>query len=266
MELIEKLANVDTNYIAIALIVLFFSLEQILNTQFDFKKRPKHLLLENFPFYILFFLGNLVWAIFVVFSIEWLNEKQIGLFYLIELPIWLKLILGVAMIDMVTYWFHRMAHNVPLVWRFHRVHHSDTSMDSSTYFRGHPVEIFLWFGISNIIAAGIFGLDLMTLSLYYVIATPFFVIEHVNLKFPKWLDRTLGLVITTPNLHKVHHEQDEHYTNSNYADIFILWDRIFGTYKYKPTEEINLGLKEFDHPKKQTFWYLLKSPFIDINE
>jgi sterol desaturase/sphingolipid hydroxylase (fatty acid hydroxylase superfamily) len=137
-------------------------------------------------------------------------------------------------------------------------------MDSSTYFRSHPIEILFWFGTSNIIAAGIFGLDLLTLSLYYVIATPFFVIEHVNLKFPVWLDKTLGWVITTPNLHKVHHEQDVNFTNSNYADVFIIWDRLFGTYKYKPVEKINLGLKEFDHPKKQTFWYLLKSPFIDI--
>jgi len=265
MELAEKLSNIDSNYIAIALIVLFFSLEQILNTQFNFKKRPQHLL-QNFPFYIIFFVGNFAWAVFVVWSVEWLNGKQIGLFYYIEIPLWLKLILGVAMIDMVTYWFHRMAHNVPVVWRFHRVHHSDTSMDSSTYFRGHPIEVFFWFGLSNVIAVGIFGLDLLTLSLYYVLATPFFVIEHVNLKFPNWLDKTIGWVITTPNLHKVHHEQDEHYTNSNYADIFILWDRLFGTYKHKPVENINLGLKEFNHPKKQTFWYLFKSPFININK
>jgi len=175
MELIEKLASIDTNYIAIALIVVFFTLEQILTTQFNFQKRPQHLL-QNFPFYIIFFITNFAWAVFVVFSFNWLNERQIGLFHYIDLPVWFKLILGVAMIDLVTYWFHRMAHNVPMVWRFHRVHHSDTSMDSSTYFRGHPVEVFLWFGLSNIVAAGIFGLDLLTLGLYYVIATPFFVI------------------------------------------------------------------------------------------
>lgn len=263
MEIIEKLSSIDTNYIAVALIVLFFSLEQILSTQFNFKQRPQHLL-QNLPFYIIFFIANFAWAILVVYSFEWINARQIGLFHYIELPIWLKLFLGVAMIDLVTYWFHRMAHNVPIVWRFHRVHHSDTTMDSTTYFRGHPIELFFWFGISNIIAAAIFGLDLMTLGLYYVIATPFFVIEHVNLKFPKWLDKTIGWVITTPNLHKVHHEQDEQHTNSNYADIFILWDRIFGTYSYKPVEKINVGLKEFDTPKKQTFWYLFISPFINI--
>jgi sterol desaturase/sphingolipid hydroxylase (fatty acid hydroxylase superfamily) len=172
----------------------------------------------------------------------------------------------VAMIDMVTYWFHRMAHRLPLVWRFHRVHHSDTTMDSSTYFRAHPIELFLWFGTSNIVAAGIFGIDLLTLGAYYLVATPFFIIEHTNLRFPKWLDKTLGWVFTTPNLHKVHHEKDQYYTDSNYADIFILWDRIFGTYKYKPAEELQFGLAEFDDARKQSFLYLLKSPFINIEK
>jgi sterol desaturase/sphingolipid hydroxylase (fatty acid hydroxylase superfamily) len=65
-------------------------------------------------------------------------------------------------------------------------------------------------------------------------------------------------------MHKVHHEQDQFYTDSNYSDIFILWDRLFGTYKYKPTEQISFGLKEFEDEKKQTFWYLLISPFINM--
>jgi sterol desaturase/sphingolipid hydroxylase (fatty acid hydroxylase superfamily) len=157
-----------------------------------------------------------------------------------------------------------MAHKVPLLWRFHRVHHSDTRMDSTTYFRGHPIEIFFWFSISNILAAGLFGLDLLALGFYYFILTPFLIIEHTNLGFPKWLDNTIGLLFVTPNLHKVHHEQDQYYTDSNFADIFILWDRLFGTYKYLPVKNINYGLKEFDEDKKQTFQYLMLSPFIDI--
>jgi sterol desaturase/sphingolipid hydroxylase (fatty acid hydroxylase superfamily) len=215
-------------------------------------------------FQVVFFLGNILWATVTVFSIEWLNKNQVGLFYIVHLPVWVKLILGVAIIDMVTYWFHRTAHKVPLLWRFHRVHHSDTTMDASTNFRAHPVELIFWFGTSNIIAAGIFGLDLLTLGLYFLVATPFFFLEHTNIRFPKWLDKTLGLIFTTPNLHKVHHEQDQYYTDSNFADIFILWDRLFGTYKYKPVDQIKFGLKEFDEEKKQSFWYLIKSPFIKV--
>jgi sterol desaturase/sphingolipid hydroxylase (fatty acid hydroxylase superfamily) len=263
METLNKLLAIDSNYIIIGLVALFFSLEQILDTSIKFNKKAKHLF-HNFLFYVVFFLANLLWAAALVFSMGWLNDNQVGLFYLFQLPVWVKLILGIAIFDFVSYWFHRMAHKVPLLWRFHRVHHSDTRMDSTTYFRGHPIEIFFWFSISNILAAGLFGLDLLALGFYYFILTPFLIIEHTNLGFPKWLDNTIGLLFVTPNLHKVHHEQDQYYTDSNFADIFILWDRLFGTYKYLPVKNINYGLKEFDEDKKQTFQYLMLSPFIDI--
>lgn len=263
MELLNQLLAINFNYIVIGFIVGLYSLEQIMNTQFKFDKRPQHLL-QNLLFQVVFFIGNLLWAIILVYSIEWLNKNHIGLFYLIPVPVWLKLILAVVLFDFVSYWFHRISHNVPLLWRFHRVHHSDTSMDSSTYFRGHPIEIFFWFGVGNIVAAGIFGLDLISLGFYFLVSLPFFFLEHVNLKFPAWIDKTFGLIFTTPNLHKVHHEQDQYYTDSNFSDIFILWDRIFGTYKHKPVEQIKFGLKEFDEAKKQSFWYLMKSPFIHV--
>lgn len=264
MEILNKLLSVDLNYIIIGLMVVFYTLEQLVDTQFKYDKRPQHLL-NNILFLTAFFVGNIFWATVTVFSIEWLNNHEVGLFYLIQIPLWLKLILGVAMFDFVNYWFHRAAHIMPLIWRFHRVHHSDTTMDASTNFRAHPMELILWFGTSNIVAAGIFGLDLLTLGLFFLIATPFFFLEHANLRFPSGIDKTVGLVFTTPNLHKVHHEQDQYYTDSNFSDIFILWDRLFGTYKYKPVEQIKFGLKEFDEEKKQTFWYLIKSPFIRVN-
>lgn len=263
METLNKLLAIDLNYIIIVLIVIFYSLEQLLNTQFQFKKRPQHLI-HNILFLGVFYLLNLLWAIVIVYSIEWLNNHQIGLYYLFEIPLWLKLVLGVMLFDFVTYWFHRMSHLTPVLWRFHRVHHSDTTMDASTFFRGHPIETFLWFGTSNIIAAGIFGLDLIALGLYFLVSTPFFFLEHSNIKFPVWLDKTFGLIFTTPNIHKVHHEQDQYYTDSNFSDIFILWDRLFGTFKYKPPEQINFGLKEFEEDRKQTFWYLIRSPFISM--
>jgi sterol desaturase/sphingolipid hydroxylase (fatty acid hydroxylase superfamily) len=137
-------------------------------------------------------------------------------------------------------------------------------MDASTNLRTHPVELVVYFGISNIVASAIFGLDLMALGVFFLIITPYVFLEHSNIKFPAWLDKTIGLVFTTPNIHKVHHDQDQHYTDSNYADIFIIWDRIFGTFKYKPTETIKFGLKEFEEDQKQSFWYLIKSPFLKV--
>jgi sterol desaturase/sphingolipid hydroxylase (fatty acid hydroxylase superfamily) len=263
MELLEKLVNLNLSYIVSGLMVLFYSLEHLLDRQFSFRNPSRHWA-NNVLFQLLFFVGNIYWAIVVVFCMEWMNARQWGLFYLMDLPYWLKLILGVALFDFVTYWFHRTGHVVPLLWRFHRVHHSDTKMDASTNFRIHPVENYLWFGTGNILAAGLFGLDLFTFGLYFLIATPMFFLEHANLRFPAWLDKTAGLVFTTPNFHKIHHDQDQHYTDSNFADIFILWDRLFGTFTYKPIEEVKVGLEEFDTDEQQQFWYLMKSPFLSI--
>lgn len=264
MEILNTLLSIDFNYYLIGGIVIFYSLENLFNKQVSFRKTLPHLY-HNILFGVVFYLGNIFWATATVLSIDWLNEHHVGLFHLLQMPVWVKLILGVVLFDFVTYWFHRIAHKVPLIWRFHRVHHSDTAMDASTNFRGHPIETMFWFGTSNIIAAAIFGLDTLSLGLYFLVATPFFFLEHTNLRFPVWLDKTLGLVFTTPNLHKIHHEQDQYHTDSNFADIFILWDRIFGTYTYKPVCEIKFGLKEFDEDRKQTFWYLFKSPIINIH-
>lgn len=263
METLKKLLEINFNYILIGFIAVFYSMEQLMASQFKFNKRPQHLL-HNILFQVAFYVCNIFYATVTVFSIEWLNNHQVGLFYLGQVPVWVKVIVGVALFDMTTYWFHRIAHKIPLLWRFHRVHHSDTSMDASTFFRGHPFETLFWFGTSNIVAAAIFGLDLMTMGLYFLVAAPIVFLEHSNLRFPKWVDKTFGLIFTTPNLHKIHHDQDQHYTDSNFSDIFIIWDRIFGTFTHKPVEEIKFGLQEFDEDKKQTFWYQMKSPFINI--
>ena len=264
MELLNQLLAINPNYILIGLMVLFYSMEHLLPVEFKFNRRPQHLA-HSVVLGVIFVIISFFWAIVTVFSIDWFNKNGIGLFHLLTVPAWLKLVLSVMMFDLVTYWFHRTAHRLPLVWRFHRVHHSDTSMDASSNFRGHPIELIFWFGPSNIVAAAIFGLSNLSLGVYFLIATPLFFLEHTNIKFPTWIDKTIGLVFTTPNMHKVHHEQDQFYTDSNYADIFILWDRIFGTFKYKPPSQITFGLKEFDEEKKQTFWYLLKSPFINMD-
>jgi len=263
MEKLNVLLNINSNYFIIGLIVVFFTLEQILTTPSQFKKRSMHLA-QNALFQVLFVLCNIFFATFQVYSIDWLNDNHVGLLYLFQIPVWAKLIIGVVFYDITTYWIHRSAHIVPLLWRFHRVHHSDTALDSSTFFRSHPIELIFIFGGGNILTAALFGTDVLSMALYYFILNIFLFLEHSNIHYPVWLDKTMGWIFVTPNQHKVHHEQDQHYTDSNFADIFILWDRIFGTYKYKLLKTIRYGLIEFDEERKQTFLYLIKSPFLTI--
>jgi sterol desaturase/sphingolipid hydroxylase (fatty acid hydroxylase superfamily) len=263
MDLLNQLLAVNSNYIIIGLLVLFFTLEQVMESPFKFKKRTNHLF-QNVLFQIILVTLNIVCFAVVVYSIEWLNKHEIGILYLVKLAFWVKLFLSVALYDITTYWIHRASHKVPLLWRLHRVHHSDTTMDSTTVFRFHPLELILIYQTGNIITAAIFGTDMYALALYYFILYIFFFLEHTNINFPKWIDNTIGLLFVMPNHHRVHHQQEQFYTDSNFADILIIWDRIFGTFKEMPIEKMKYGLKEFEGDEKQSFLYLIKSPFISI--
>lgn len=263
MEILDILLNINPNYMIIGLLVVFFTLEQVSATPFSFKQRGKHLF-QNLLFQIVLTLLNLFFVSIQVYSIEWLNSNEIGILYLVELPFWIKLFLGVVLYDFTTYWIHRASHKIPLLWRLHRVHHSDTTMDSSTTFRFHPLELILIYQTGNILTAGIFGTDLTSMAVYYIIIYIFFFLEHSNLNYPKWLNNSFGLIFVMPDHHRVHHHQEQFYTDSNFADIFIVWDRIFGTFKLIPVEQMKYGLIEFEGEKKQSFLYLMKSPFLNM--
>jgi sterol desaturase/sphingolipid hydroxylase (fatty acid hydroxylase superfamily) len=263
METLNKLVAIDPSYFQIGFITLFLILEQFITTQFSFLKRPQHFF-HNFLLFATFLAINFFAASVVVNCFTWLNDHRVGLFFYIKIPYLVQLIASVLLFDMAAYWFHRLTHKNSFLWRFHRVHHSDTTMDASTQFRSHPVDVF-YFTSSGILASAIFGLDLTAFGLYFLILMPLTVLEHSNIRIPAWIDKSFGLVFTTPNFHKVHHEQKQFYTDSNYADIFILWDRLFGTFKYKPTHEIKFGLEEFEEEGKQKFLYLFISPFINIH-
>jgi sterol desaturase/sphingolipid hydroxylase (fatty acid hydroxylase superfamily) len=263
METLNKLVAIDPSYFQIGFVTLFFILENFIVTQFSFVKRPRHFL-HSFLLFATFVAINLFAASVVVNSFTWLNAHRAGLFFHIKIPYVLQLIAGVLVFDLAAYWFHRLTHRNPFLWRFHRVHHSDTSMDASTQLRSHPVDVF-YFTSSGILASAVFGLDLTSFGLYFLILMPMTVLEHANLRIPSWVDKSFGLIFTTPNFHKVHHEQKQFYTDSNFADIFIFWDRLFGTFKYKPTHEIKFGLEEFNEDRKQKFGYLFISPFINIH-
>ncbi|WP_010516989.1 sterol desaturase family protein [Croceivirga radicis] len=263
MEILDAVLNINPNYVIIGLLALFFTLEQIAKTPFVFKSRGMHLA-QNILFQLVLTVLNLFFVALQVYCIEWLNAHKIGLLYLVEIPFWAKLFLSVVLYDFTTYWIHRASHKVPVLWRLHRVHHSDTTMDSSTTFRFHPLELILIYQTGNILTALIFGTDVMAMAVYYLFLYVFFFLEHSNLNYPSWLNNSLGLIFVMPDHHRVHHHQEQYYTDSNFADIFIIWDRIFGTFKLIPVADIRYGLKEFESEKKQSFLYLMKSPFIQV--
>ena len=264
LTLFQEIINIPSSYIIILFITLFYILEQTLATPFKFDKRSDHLF-NNFLFQICIIGITFLFAMIQVFSIEWFSRNQFGLLNLIQAPYIIEVVIGIASLDFISYWAHRWSHKLPLLWKLHRVHHSDTTMDASTFFRNHPLEVLVS-GLSGILTAAIFGIDIFILTLFLFISIPFMIMQHSNIIFPSWLDKVVGKVFITPNMHKVHHSQDQYYTDSNFANIFVFWDKLFGTYKYVTVDQITYGLKEFSEIEKQTFWYLLKSPFIKIEK
>lgn len=262
MELINKLLTIDPNYILVGLIVLFFSLEMALNRPVQIGWKIKHLV-ESFLFQLIAIsLGSLI-GLMMITTFDWIAQHEFGLFNWTPIPFWLKVIAGLFLIDLADYWFHRMDHKIPLLWRLHRVHHSDTAMDAATGLRFFPTEA-IYFTFGELLISAIFGLDILSMNIFLFLLLPVLFFQHANLRYPVWIDKIFGWLIVTPNFHKVHHEQDQFYTDSNYGTIFIIWDRLFSTFKTKPVKDITYGLKEFEGNRKQSFFYLILSPFIKI--
>lgn len=177
-------------------------------------------------------------------------------------PNWLRILVAILLFDAWMYLWHRINHEVPFLWRFHRVHHSDPHMDVSTATRFHTGEIL----ISSILRIGIIlllGMQLWELFVYEILVVIVVQFHHANINLPGKLDDYLRLIIVTPHMHKVHHSRWQPETDSNYSTIFSWWDRLLGTFRlHNPLHTIRLGLDEFDSEEDQKISGLIKTPFI----
>jgi sterol desaturase/sphingolipid hydroxylase (fatty acid hydroxylase superfamily) len=191
------------------------------------------------------------------------QAKELGLLSIIKFPPWIVMILGVVALDFCAYLAHVLLHKSWLGWKFHRVHHSDRNVNVTTAFRQHPGET-LWRVLWQILGIVIFGVPLSVVAVYLTISALNAQLEHANIRMNDRIDRWLRLVVVTPNMHKVHHSREQVETDTNYSNIFSIWDRIFRTYTVTMDfEHLRYGLDGFDDRKKQTFPALLKSPFVN---
>lgn len=153
-------------------------------------------------------------------------------------------ILAFLIIDLYMYFWHRSMHRLPLAWRFHRLHHTDRSMNVSTAYRFHPVEI-ISSGIPKLGLVWVLGIPSDFVLIYELVFTVIVALHHSNLNIPEWIDRLLANVIVTPTYHRIHHSQVVTETNSNYGSVFIWWDLIFGTINHRlDVINIKLGLPD----------------------
>ena len=185
----------------------------------------------NIVFTLITIMVNLIGAMGILLAVRFNEVYGFGLLNIFELPTWLYVIIGLVLLDLIGAWLiHWIQHSVKWMWKFHLIHHTDPYVDATSGLRAHPGEnIFrLFFTTLAVIVTGAsFGLVMMyqTLSVFFAHFT------HANIKIPYKIDKYLSYIIVTPNFHKVHHHYVQPHTDSNYGNIFSIWDHIFGTVK-----------------------------------
>lgn len=141
---------------------------------------------------------------------------------------WPGLALDIVLLDFLIYWWHLANHRVPLLWRFHGVHHLDRFLDSTSALRFHFGEVLL----SALARAGVIlllGFPFASVVAFEGLVIFAAVFHHSNLRLPAGLERALSRVVITPSIHWVHHHARRADTDSNYGTIFSFWDPLFGT-------------------------------------
>lgn len=192
------------------------------------------------------------------------TSYQVGLLYFADLPLWSQIVAGVLLLDLIgAYFIHWIEHKVKWMWKFHVVHHSDTTVDVTTGLRHHPGETVFRIAFT-ILAVLIVGAPIGIVMIYQSLSVLFAHITHANIRIPSKLDRCLSWIVVTPNMHKVHHHYRQPLTDTNYGNIFSLWDHLFDTFKYvgNPEETLHYGIDTHMAPEENDrLANLLQIPF-----
>ena len=180
-------------------------------------------------------------------------------------PGWVEALLAFVLLDLAIYGQHWLVHRVPMLWRFHRMHHADRDMDVTTGARFHPVEIVFSLGLKFLVVAGL-GAPPAAVLWFEVALNGTSLFNHANLRLPPWLDAALRFVVVTPDMHRVHHSALRREHDRNFGFNLPCWDRLFRTYHAQPQgghDEMTVGLPEFRGDEEQCINRLLTQPFRD---
>jgi len=186
-----------------------------------------------------------------------------GLFGVLDWPYWLELVLAVLLLDLAIYWQHRLHHMIPLLWRLHRVHHSDVAIDVTTGVRFHPFEIALSMGL-KLGLVWLLGPPAAAVVVFELLLSLGSLITHTDIALPAWLDRRLRWLVVTPSMHRIHHSVWRDEFDSNFGFNLSLWDRAFGSYRaapVRPEAVMPVGLVAFREAPQQSLIALLLQPF-----
>lgn len=190
-------------------------------------------------------------------------ERGWGLFHQVALPSWLEILATVLLLDLVIYAQHVLFHSVPLLWRLHRMHHTDLDLDVTSGARFHTIEILASMGIKLVVVA-VLGAPAVGVLIFEIVLNATAMFNHANVRIPESLDRVLRLVLVTPDMHRVHHSIIPRETHSNFGFNLPWWDRLFHTYRDQPEAGhtgMIIGIQQFREPRELLLDRMLIQPF-----
>lgn len=257
-------------YITLIISVSFFGMllltEQI--APLRSRKQPflQRFLLNMVLTAVVFLVGSLAVRNAALLTSKWSVSHSFGIVMLVPLPTWGRVVVGILMMDLTFYYWHWANHRIPLLWRFHNVHHLDPDMDVSTSFRFHFVEI-LYSTAFRILQVVVLGIAPLTYVVYETIFACCTMFHHSNLRLPLQLERLLNKIIVTPRMHGIHHSVVKGETNSNYSVVFRCWDWLHRTLVLNIRQStINIGVPGYQKPEDNRLLTLMKMPFVKQKE
>ena len=186
-----------------------------------------------------------------------------GLFRLVDWPGWLEIVLAIVLLDLVIWAQHVATHRIPLLWRLHRVHHTDRELDVTSALRFHPFEILFSAGV-RLAAILLLGPAIIAVVLFEIILNASAMFNHSSIALPDRVDRWLRLFVVTPDMHRVHHSTLSGEHNRNFGFFLSIWDRLFGLYKAQPQaghRGMTIGLTEWLDDRPTRLGWALRLPF-----
>ena len=194
-------------------------------------------------------------------TMQWTSDTPFGMIYVLPIPGAAKFVLSFLLMDLTFYWWHVLNHRVPLLWRFHNVHHLDPDLDVSTAFRFHFGEVAMS-ALFRVIQISAIGVSTPMFAMYELAFQANTLFHHSNVRLSIDTERLLNLVLVTPRMHGIHHSQVREETNSNYSVIFSWWDRLHRTAGLNiPQSAIVIGIPAYSDPADNQIWNSLLLPF-----
>jgi sterol desaturase/sphingolipid hydroxylase (fatty acid hydroxylase superfamily) len=196
-----------------------------------------------------------------VVAIQAVSKRGFAVIRLLPLPSVPRAVLGFLLLDYMLYAWHWLNHRLPVLWRFHVVHHIDRDLDVSTALRFHFGELALSAGIRSLQAV-LLGADSPVVVTYQASLFASVLFQHSNLRLPIRWEQALNRVVVTPRMHGIHHSIVERETHSNFSSLLTCWDRLHGTLRLNvPQQHITIGVPAYQEEQEQTLLRVLGRPF-----